>query len=237
MDFGFAIKRLRAKGNSGKPDGQKSRRPEIRLSGFPAFRLLCSMLHALSMCLLIGNLAGCGEDVAVVAPDAGERIDEGWREYIAGNYEDAIAKYQEALEEDSSSAEAHNGIAWARARLGQTRDSIDSFRKAVARDPGNADAHAGLAGAYLADGDYERAIASANLVLSLQPEYESHHDDIKAADIHILLAECYYSIGDYAAAKAQIDLLGGTGKFLDTSSPTYLRDLLLLIEELAKKDS
>jgi tetratricopeptide (TPR) repeat protein len=197
------------------------------------------------MCLLLGSLAGCGDDEDMVAPDAGELVSQGWKEYVAGNYEDAIAKYEVALEveqaaslsEGSASASAHNGIGWARARLGQIRDSIDSFKRAVAKDPGNADAHAGLAGAYLADGDYERAIASAKLVLSLRPEYISHHDNIKAADILILLAECYYNIGDYTAAEAQIDLLGGSSKALDAASPTYPADLLSLIEELAKKDS
>jgi len=198
-----------------------------------------------AMCFLIGGLAGCGDDEEIVAPDAGELISQGWKEYVAGNYEDAIAKHEEALElrqaaglpEDSADALAYNGIGWARARLGQIRDSIESFKKAVAKDPGNADAHAGLAGAYLADDDYERAIASAKLVLSMRPEYASHHDDIRAADIRILLAECYYNTGDYAAAEVQIDLLGGSGKALDAASPTYPADLLSLIEELAKKDS
>ena len=193
------------------------------------------ILIIINICLLISTLSGCGDDEDIVVPSAGERIDQGWREYVAGNYEDAIAKYQEALEEDSASASAYNGIAWARARLGQVRDSIDSFKKAVARDPSSADAHAGLAGAYLADGDYERAIASAQLVLLREPEYASHHDDIKAADIRILLADCYYNIGDYAAAKAQIDLLGDAGRALDAASPTYLADLLSLIEELAEE--
>ena len=191
----------------------------------------------INICFLIVILAGCGDDESVVAPDAGELISRGWTEYVVGNYEDAIAKYQEALEEDSTSAEAYNGIGWAKARLGQPNSSIDSFKKAVEKDPANADAHAGLAGAYLADGNYELAIASANLVLLLEPEYTSHHDDVKAADVRILLAECYYNIGDYTAAKAQIDLLGVSVRALDASSPTYPADLLSLIEKLVKKGS
>jgi len=192
-----------------------------------------SCVLCLVSCVLL--IAGCGDDEEVVAPDAGELTSRGWEEYAAGNYEDAIAKYQSALEEDPANASAYNGIGWARARLGQIRDSIDSFKEAIAKDPTNADAHAGLAGAYLADGDYERAIASAKLVLSLKPDYESHHDDIKAADIRILLAECYYNIGDYEAAEDQIDRLGGSGKTLNSASPTYPADLLSLIEELAKE--
>ena len=205
------------------------------VSGLLLQSQIACVLSLVSCVLFVVSLAGCGDDEDVGARHAVSLISQGWKEYVAGNYEDAIAKYQEALEEDSASASAYNGIAWARARLGQVRDSIDSFKKAVARDPSSADANAGLAGAYLADGDYERAIASAQLVLLREPEYASHHDDIKAADIRILLAECYYNIGDYAAAKAQIDLLGDAGRALDAASPTYLADLLSLIEELAEE--
>lgn len=189
-----------------------------------------------SIFLLAISLVGCGGDSAVIAPDADRLISEGWAEYGAGNYEDAISLYEEALVEDAANAEAHNGIGWSKARLGETLNAISSFNEAVTKDPSSADAYAGLAGAYFADGDYERAIASAKSVLSQSLEYSSHHDDIKSADIRVLLAECYYAIGDYTAAKAQIDLLGGSGRTLDPSSSSYLADLLIIIEELAKRD-
>ena len=82
---------------------------------------------------------------------------------------------------------------------------------------------------HFVDSDYELAIASANSVLLLQPEYESHHDNIKANDIRILLAKCYYNTGKYAEAEAQTELLGGSGGI------STLADLLSLIEELAEK--
>lgn len=181
------------------------------------------------VCLLFVGFAGCGDDATVTAPGGDELVGQGWKEYSAGNYEYAIARFQEAVEIDSDSSEAFNGIGWAGARLGQVRESIEEFGKAITKDTANADAHAGLAGMYFIDGDYELAIASANSVLLLQPEYESHHDSIKAADIHILLAECYYNTGKYAEAEAQTELVGGTGGI------STLADLLLLIEELAEK--
>jgi tetratricopeptide (TPR) repeat protein len=191
------------------------------------------ILILIIICLLISNLVGCGDDEAVVSPGADTLISEGWAEYGAGNYEDAIAKFEMALVEDSTNAEAYNGIGWSKSRLARTHESIESFKSAIAGDPGNADAHAGLAGAYLADGDYERAIASAKSLLTSRPEYASHHDNIRAADIRVLLAECYYNVGDYAAARAQIDLLGGSGRMLDPASPSYPADLLSIIEELS----
>lgn len=192
------------------------------------------VLILINICFLIGILAGCGGDDVVAESDLDRLINEGWAEYGAGNYEDAILKHEAALVEDPSSTEACNGIGWAQAKLSQTREAIESFKKAVEKDPDNADAYAGLAGAYFVDIDYERAIASAKSVLSLRPEYSSHHDDIKAADIRVLLAECYYNIGDYSSARAQVDLLGGTGRTLDPASSTYPEDLLATIHELTE---
>ena len=179
--------------------------------------------------LLFVGFAGCGDDATVTAPGGDELVGQGWKEYSAGNYEYAIARFQEAAEIDTDNSEALNGIGWAEARLGQVSESIVEFGKAITKDTANADAHAGLAGMYFIDGDYELAIASANSVLLLQPEYESHHDNIKAADIHILLAKCYYNTGKYAEAEAQTELVG------DSSGISTLADLLLLMEELAEK--
>jgi len=179
-------------------------------------------------------LIGCGDDeVATISHT--KLIEEGWKEYAAKNYNDAIIKFQEALSKDQNNPEALNGIGWSKAKLNQTADSINSFKAAITGSPSYVDAHAGIAGAYLATGDYERAIASGRLVLSLDPNYSSVHDKVNARDIRILLAEAYYNMGDYASAKNQIDLLEVPGKVLDPGSTTYLMDLLLVIEELSKK--
>ena len=199
--------------------GSRLRRSSIRLG----------LWSCILVCLLFVGFAGCGDDAAVTAPDASEFVSQGWKEYSAGNYEYAIARFQEAVEIDPDNSEAFNGIGWAGARLGQVSESIEEFGKAITKDTANADAHAGLAGMYFIDGDYELAIASANSVLLLQPEYESHHDNIKANDIRILLAKCYYNTGKYAEAEAQTELLGGSGGI------STLADLLSLIEELAEK--
>lgn len=193
--------------------------------------ILCLM-----SCVLCLLLAGCEEESSTdIIPDVDEFISEGWKEYMACNYQDAIDKFQKALE-DTETSESYNGIGWSLARLGRIRDSIDSFNKATEKDPASADAHAGLAGAYFVDGDYERAIASAKQVLLIKPDYISHHDDIKTFDIRILLAECYYAIGNYAEAKNQVDMIGWAGKTLDPASPTYRADLVFVIEELSRSE-
>ena len=218
---------------------------------------------ALIICYLVVSLVGCGDDTVVIDHSADALIGEGWAEYDAGNYGDAIAKFSgalatnppnsEAIDCDNMLAdvEAYDGIAWSQARLGQTSDSIDSFKMAIEKGSANSDVcedeararlvyflkdtYAGLAGMYLVENDYEQAIASAGSFFSISSdvEYSSRHDDIDEDDVHILLAECYYNTGDYVSAGERINLVGSSGQRLDPSSPTYLADLLSVIEELS----
>lgn len=189
----------------------------------------------LSIGIFVLILSGCGDDENPPVLDADALISQGWIEYDAGNYEIAIYRHQSALLKDSEKSEAYNGIGWAYTKLGKVDDSIDSFKKAILKDPSNADAHAGLAGAYFIAGNYEQAIASAKTVLSLKSNYESPHDPVKANNVRLLLAESYYNMGDYASAKAQIEMIGTYGKILDPSSSTYLLDILFAIDDLSKK--
>jgi len=181
-------------------------------------------------------ISACGEDKEQIDLSADDLINHGWIEYSAGNFESAIYRHQSALNMDAEKSEAFNGIGWAFIKLGKINDSIDSFKKAVTKDPNNADAHAGLAGAYFTAGSYELAIASALKALSINQNYESPHDPIKANNLRILLAESYYNMGNYASAKSQIEMIGTYGKTLDPSSPNYKNDLLLAIDELARKN-
>lgn len=189
------------------------------------------------LCFLTFVFIGCEDKEETVIPGAEEFISEGWKEYGAGNYADAIIKFQKALEEVPDSSEAYNGIGWSMAKLSQLVDSVDSFKKAIEKDPINTDANVGLAGVYFATGDYERAIASGKAALSIEPQYVSHHDDIKAYHVRVLMAECYYIMGDYTQAMAQIDLLGGEGINLDPSKPTYQSDLISVINDLSSNNA
>ncbi len=190
----------------------------------------------IGLLFLIMLFIGCGgEEQEKIVLTADMIVDQGWVEYKAGNYESAIIKFQSALAKSPETSEAYNGIGWSNAKLGKVSDSIDNFKKAVSKDPQNADAYAGLAGVYFISGNYELAIASAKQALTLDFDYQSPHDKVKSGNLRLLLAQSYYNMGDYASAKAQIEILGAYGKALDPSSPTYPSDLLLVIDELSRK--
>jgi tetratricopeptide (TPR) repeat protein len=188
----------------------------------------------ISLLFLTISFIGCGGDEqesTVLTADM--VVSQGWTEYAAGSYESAIIKFQSAIAMSPENSEPYNGIAWSNAKLGKVSDSIDNFKKAVSKDPKNADAHAGLAGVYFIEGNYELTVASAIQALAIKFDYQSPHDKIKAGDLHLLLAQSYYNTGEYALAKAQMEMLGVYG--LDPSSATYSSDLLLAIDELSKK--
>ncbi|HGE69503.1 TPA: tetratricopeptide repeat protein [Candidatus Poribacteria bacterium] len=190
----------------------------------------------IGLLLLAVSFISCGGDEQESVVVTAEMIvEQGWTEYSAGNYESAIIKFQSALAKSPEMSEAYNGIGWSNAKLGKISDSIDNFKKAVSKDPQNVDAHAGLAGVYFISGNYELAIASAKQALTIKFDYQSPHDKVKAGSLRLLLAQSYYNMGDYASAKAQIEILGIYGKTLDPSSPTYPSDLLLAIDELSRK--
>ena len=52
----------------------------------------------MSFLLLICLFSGCGDDEAADVSDADHLVSEGWEEYAAGNYEDAIQRQEEYLE-------------------------------------------------------------------------------------------------------------------------------------------
>jgi tetratricopeptide (TPR) repeat protein len=91
---------------------------------------------------------------------------------------------------------------------------------------------------YLAQNEYEAAIAAADEALLLGGEdyVFSHIPDVQTRSLRLLIAECYYAMGQYGDAQAQIDILEPDNE-LDQNSRTYEEDLLLEIERLKLPES
>jgi tetratricopeptide (TPR) repeat protein len=186
----------------------------------------------------VAFLNGCVSDPddVIVLPQADLyhlRVAEAWIEFESGRYSDAIVEFGEASEIDPSRSSAYLGLGWSYAMTDQMDDSLSSFELAVMRDHGSPDAYAAKAFVYLTQNEYEAAIAAADEAISLGGEEYvfSQIPDVRTRNLRLLIAECYYAMGQYEDSQAQIDILKPDNN-LDQTSRTYKRDLLLEIEAL-----
>jgi len=169
----------------------------------------------------------------------------GWTEFEAGEYNTSKACFQTALQFDASHADASSGLGWSNAMLGSLSDAVTAFLAANSAGLTTEDANAGLAVAYRDLPDLNNAISYANTVITNEPSYVfSHRTSIDYKDMHLVMAQCYYRLGEssFSDAQAQVDILD-PGNGLDPGTPgtwvvdsvtynTYAEALLMKIEEL-----
>ena len=194
------------------------------------FTLLNSII-SLALITAFG-ISGCGEDEPE-GPTAEEITNEGWTLYEARDYISALAKFDEAVSEDSNYVDAYVGMGWSYGKMTQLADCISSFQTVLAKDAQNQDALAGIALAYLANDEYDQAIANASQVLASNPNYSFAHGNVTSRNLHIVLAESYYYKGDFENAQSQVDILN-PGNGLNPADEDYLAELLKEIEKASE---
>ena len=111
----------------------------------------------------------------------------------AGQYEEAIASYKEALRIKPDDADAHYNLGVTYGESGQYEEAIASYKEALRIKPDDADAHYNLGYVYRELGQYEEAIASFKKSIRIKP------DD---ADAHYNLGYAYRKLGQYEEAIA-----------------------------------
>ncbi len=188
--------------------------------------------------MIMSLLGGCvsGPDDVLTVPPADPyhtKIAEAWVEFELEHYHAAINLFVEASEIDIISSDAYLGLGWCYAMLDKMEDSLSNLEVAVARDPKSPDAYAARAFVYLAQDEYNLAIGAANKAVAFGGEEYvfSQVPDVCARNLHVLMSECYYALGQYEDAQAQIDILDPDND-LDRNSRAYKQDLLLEIETL-----
>jgi len=186
----------------------------------------------LSALIVAFGISGCGEEEEV-GPTAEEITNEGWALYEARDYAGALAKFDEAVSEDSNYVDAYTGMGWSYGKMTQLADCISSFQAALAKDAQNQDALAGIALAHLADDEYDQAIANANQVLAIDPNYSFAHGSVTSRNLHIVLAESYYYKGDFENAQSHVDILN-PGNGLNPTDEDYLAKMLKEIEKASE---
>ncbi len=82
---------------------------------------------------------------------------EGWALWQQQKFDEAIGKFEKAVELDPDAANAWNGLGWAQLNSGQTKAAVKSFTKCVAAEPKHPAGLNGMGQSLLALRDYERA--------------------------------------------------------------------------------
>ncbi len=98
------------------------------------------------------------------------------RKIVSHTYEDAIARYDDAIAADPEYVDAYGGRAQAHLAVGEPDGAIEDLGAALELAPRKAGLYAALAEAYMMNEDYDRAINAAQLALGLDPENAQAHN-------------------------------------------------------------
>lgn len=112
----------------------------------------------------------------------------------AGQLDEAIASYRQALALEARLPEVLSNLGNALKAKGEIKEAINCFTQAIDQRPQMAELHSNLGIAQLADGQIDAAIASHTRALELKPGY---------AGASFNLGQALHAKGDHAAAVAR----------------------------------
>jgi tetratricopeptide (TPR) repeat protein len=142
---------------------------------------------------------GCGGKGGPHTQTAAELIKQGWDKIDAGDFSDASGDFNAALGLDATAYEAYLGLGWAELR--QSHGGLAENAFVIYVDSTSDDAYqgrGGLALAYLADGKFEDAVTTAEVVLSANPTWSFSHDgNINYLDLELVIVQGYYEMAEY----------------------------------------
>jgi tetratricopeptide (TPR) repeat protein len=174
--------------------------------------------------LLIALSISCGGDGSteprvVSEGEINALIQSGWQLFESKDYSGSEAKFDSAVSLASSNslfeslqAEAESGRGWSRANLRKFSSSKIDFTNSLSRTNRNAttdlNSKAGLAFVHHALNEFDLAIQRALEVLALDSNYTFEHDSrVYHKSLRLLLAQSYYTLGDFQKAAEQLDIL------------------------------
>lgn len=161
----------------------------------------------LLLTILSIGFGGCQKSSTGTDETASQLTTEGWAAYAARDYATAITKFTDATNQDASYADAYNGLGWTYAKQDKPQSAVSDFTTGLTKSANNAEMNAGLAFAYNAEKNYAQSIAAGLAVLGANASWQFSHDtSITFTDIHLLLAEDYFSQSspDYAQSLAEV---------------------------------
>jgi len=149
-----------------------------------------------SIVALVLLLISCGTDFDDTV-DVNELVSSGWEKYAAGEFDEALNLFNQAILADNQSSDAQIGIGWSFFGKQKAQSAINEFEKALVLKSDATDAYVGLSGAYLAVENYKSAIENAQAALDQQPDYTfAHNPLITSRNLHLVIAKSYYFLGN-----------------------------------------
>jgi tetratricopeptide (TPR) repeat protein len=130
---------------------------------------------------------GCQADPAVQHYDRGVNLAK------AGQYEQAIAEFDKAIELDPNYTAAYANRGNVYSQIGQHDKAIADCNKAIELDPDDAEVYGNRAAVYSHMGEHDKAIADYNKAIELDPNY---------AQAYYNRGIAYSSLGEYDKAIA-----------------------------------
>lgn len=160
--------------------------------------------------LFLLMLGSCGSDNGFTPPnkEAQDLVDEGWEKFGYKGYQNALLKFEEAIEKDETFTDAYNGAAWACARIPRLQNAANYFSQCLNIDNNYVDAHAGLAFVYNAQKSYANSNTAATTALNKDPDWAFSHDvTVDYKDLQLLMAVNYYALGDLNSSLMKVKIL------------------------------
>jgi len=179
-------------------------------------------------------LAGCGDDKSVTVPPVVTFLAEGWGLFEEGEYEEAIAKFEAAVNADAGLGDGHNGLGWCYFRLDSIEPALDRFDLAVAKGFVGAGAQAGRCLILNRMDEYRQAIFAGGEVIETDDRFELEGDiTLDIRDVRLAMAQSYFALGEYEEALDQITIVDSTIR-INPNSALFVRELLTAIEDLTE---
>lgn len=164
-------------------------------------------------------------------------IQSGWQSFSNKNYNDAFNKFDQAISlaransrYDSLQAEAECGRGWARAYNRDfslaKNDLLASLAHQSVTQRVSLNSKAGLAFVHHALNEYASAIQRAIEVLNVNQNYVFNYDQrVNYKRLRLVLAQSYYSLGDFQNAAKQLDIIDPAGAPHSTDPVVLLKQI------------
>ena len=169
----------------------------------------------LTLCLIVSF--GCSDDPEVDTAAVQKGQMDGWAAYNKGDFSAALLHFERVIDLDTTFADAHNGLGWIHLSVSHEpsiRPEVlakaqKAFEEAIRSDASNADAWIGLANTLFlrreSATDFQTALRAIDNALQGDHRTLFRHDYQSVADLYVLIATCYYYLGQTDLAISTVE--------------------------------